>query len=172
MAESFHHLMQTFHQPGEVRWIGLRTVSRGPVVAVEKVHCAVSDGLDGDRYRGSPGGKRQVTLIQAEHLPVVAALLKRDSIDPALLRRNIVVAGINLHALRKMKFRIGEAVLEGTGDCDPCSRMEEVLGPGGYQALRGHGGITATVLEAGWIGIGDRVTGLGTPPAREVSAAG
>jgi MOSC domain-containing protein YiiM len=97
-------------------------------------------------------------LIQAEHLGVIASVLHRDSVDPALLRRNIVVSGINLLALKSAKFRIGTALLEGTGPAEPCSRMEEALGPGGYNAMRGHGGITARVLEDGWIRVGDSVT--------------
>ncbi len=65
--------------------------------------------------------------------------------------------GINLLALKDKTFRIGQAVLETTGECHPCSRMEENLGPGGYNAVRGHGGITARVVEAGMIRVGDRV---------------
>jgi len=84
-----------------------------------------------------------VTLIQREHISAVASILKLDSLDPALLRRNIVVSGINLQALKKKEIQIGEAVLFVTGNCPPCSRMEENLGAGGYNAMRGHGGVTA-----------------------------
>ncbi|MFK7941534.1 MAG: MOSC domain-containing protein [Paracoccaceae bacterium] len=111
-------------------------------------------GLQTDRRQSA--GKRAVTLIQAEHLPVISAL-SRTEVMPDLLRRNLVVAAINLLALRKVEFRIGTAILRGTGICAPCSRMEEALGLGGYNAVRGHGGITAEVLTPGHVAIGDAV---------------
>ncbi len=116
------------------------------------------EGLEGDR-RTVPG-KRALTLIQAEHLPVIAALTGLDAVTPGALRRNIAVSGINLLALRKATFRIGTAVLRGTGPCAPCSRMEEALGPGGFNAVRGHGGITAEVVASGEIALGDAVVPL------------
>jgi MOSC domain-containing protein YiiM len=77
---------------------------------------------------------------------------------PEQLRRNVVVSGLNLLALKDRSFRLGTALLEMTGDCHPCSRMEEAFGPGGYNAVRGHGGITARVLEGGEVRVGDRLT--------------
>ena len=88
---------------------------------------------------------------------MVASLLGRENVDPALIRRNLVISGINLLALRDAQFEIGGVVFEGTGLCEPCSRMEEVLGVGGYNAMRGHGGIIARVLSGGVIRVGEAV---------------
>jgi MOSC domain-containing protein YiiM len=112
--------------------------------------------LEGDHHaKAKFGTKRQVTLIQQEHLAVVGSYLGRGPIDPLLLRRNLVVSGINLLALKGKTFRLGDCVLEYSGPCDPCSRMEQNLGPGGLNAMRGHGGITAKVVIGGEIRIGD-----------------
>ena len=72
-----------------------------------------------------------------------------------MLRRNLVIEGLNLAALRKSSIRIGAVTLQIEGPCPPCSRMEEILGPGGYSAVRGHGGWYASVLSPGTITLGD-----------------
>lgn len=148
-------LMETFPMEGRLEWIGLRPGRRAPLLAMNHVEVIADHGLSGDHKSQHAGGKRQVTLIQREHLAVVAQLLRREAVDPALLRRNLVVSGINLLAFRNERFRIGDALFEGTGPCEPCSRMEAVLGAGGYNAMRGHGGITARVLSGGVIAVGD-----------------
>jgi len=99
-----------------------------------------------------------VTLIQAEHLEAIASFLKRPTCEPSLLRRNIVVRGINLLALKDQCFLLGDIELDYTGLCHPCSRMEETFGAGGYNAVRGHGGINARVLKGGILNIGDRLS--------------
>jgi MOSC domain-containing protein YiiM len=113
--------------------------------------------LLGDHYRNAVARRRQVTLIQREHLEAIARYLGVEAVAPESLRRNIVVSGINLLALKERQVRVGGAVLEVTGECHPCSRMEEVLGAGGYNAVRGHGGLTMRVVEGGVIGVGDAV---------------
>jgi len=152
-------LMARFPRTGEVAWIGLRPARAQPMHAVGHADAMAGRGLRGDRY-ASAGGKRGVTLIQAEHLPAIAALSGHASVDPSLLRRNLVVRGIPLLALKDRRFRVGEVVLEGTGPCDPCSRMEAALGSGGYNAMRGMGGICARIVGGGTLRVGDAVEAL------------
>ena len=150
-------LLNTLPQVGKVEWIGLRRVRREALDIVHEVEASTENGLIGDRYSGK-SGKRQVTLIQKEHLIAVGSMLKQESIDPNLIRRNIVVSGLNLLALKEKQFQIGDAILEMTGLCHPCSRMEENLGEGGYNAMRGHGGITARVIKSGTIKLNDSIS--------------
>lgn len=165
-------LTRQFAQSGKLEHIFLRPDRRVPVASVLETMALVDLGLQGDRAANKsvtkPGGsKRQVTLIQAEHLPVVASLLGKAHVDPALLRRNLVVSGLNLIAAKSlfkdqpMLLGIGpDVLLEITGPCEPCSFMEEVLGLGGYNAMRGHGGMNARVIRGGKLLVGHVVTCL------------
>jgi|GEM_PF-86907 len=157
MPANLRDLLTTLPQSGRLEWIGVRPARRVAMLATESVVANTESGLQGDRF-AARSTTRQVTLIQAEHLPVIASCLARDSIEPELLRRNLVVSGLNLLALKDQIFRIGVVELKTTGLCHPCSRMEQILGPGGYNAVRGHGGITAQVISNGNLAIGDTVS--------------
>jgi len=149
-------LLNIIPQKGKVEWIGIRPVKRGPVKHVEEIKITAETGIEGDHY-SKEEGKRMVTLIQKEHIDVVSGILDQP-IDPASIRRNIVVSGINLLSLHKRHVSIGKGVLlEVTGYCHPCSRMEENLGAGGYNAMRGHGGLTAKVIKGGKVRLNDEV---------------
>lgn len=150
-------LMINYPQSGKVEWLSFRPLHRETVSVVEKISISPEIGIVGDHYKGL-NKKRQVTIIQSEHIKTAANFLSKQEIDPKLLRRNIVVSGINILTFKDQQFRIGEVVLEFTGLCHPCSRMEENLGKGGYNAMRGHGGITAKVLKGGEINLGDEVS--------------
>jgi len=152
-------LMATLPRAGRVEWIGLRPKRAVPMHETDHAQANAGKGLVGDRYT-SGSGKRGVTLIQAEHLPVIAALSGHAAIAPATLRRNLVVSGIPLVALKGRRFRVGDVVLEGTDSCDPCSNMEKALGPGGYNAMRGMGGLCARIVEGGTLRVGDAVEAL------------
>nr|WP_232348915.1 MOSC domain-containing protein [Neptunomonas qingdaonensis] len=144
-----------------MEWIGLRPERKVEMQRVLQVEAIIDMGLAGDRRcQGSPGSARQVTLINHEHIGVVAKLLALGSIDPAVLRRNLVVSGINLMALRHQRFRIGDVEFEATAQCHPCLRMEQALGKGAVAAMLGHGGICAKILKGGVIGVGDEVVKL------------
>jgi MOSC domain-containing protein YiiM len=175
-AEGLRALAAAFPHAGRLEAIVLRPARREPARRVDEALAVAARGLDGDRAsarvsRAPGGGARQVTLIQAEHLPAIAALARRDAVAPEALRRNLVIAGLNLLAARTLfadmplVLRLGaEVVLQVTGPAEPCSRMEEVLGAGGYNAMRGHGGVTARVLTGGRLRIGDAIV-AGPPDA-------
>lgn len=150
-------------QVGRIEWIGVRPAHGAPMVVLGEVEALAGRGFAGDRVAaGRASGKRQVTLFQKEHLPVIAALTGRTEVAPEILRRNLVVASVNLLALKNLRFAVGdEVVLEGTGPCEPCAKMDEALGEGGFQAMRGHGGITARVVRGGRVRLGDAVRALG-----------
>lgn len=149
-------LTSRFPRPGRIEAILLRPARRADPVRIEAAMLTEA-GLEGDHARP---GMRALTLIQAEHLPVIGALAAREA-TPERLRRNLVVAGLNLQALRGRRLRLGpEAVVEITGPCAPCSRMEEALGEGGYNAVRGHGGWCARVVTPGPVALGDPVQPL------------
>ena len=148
-------------QTGRVRWIGVRPQSRSQMIELDAVEARLEAGLTGDHTRPGIRNARQVTLIQWEHLAVINSLMGRPEDKPVLpndLRRNLVISGINLFSLKGRRFRIGQAIFETTGWCQPCARLENNLGPGTFQAVRGHGGITARVLQSGIIRLDDTVS--------------
>ncbi len=127
-------------------------------MAVEAAQAIAGRGLAGDRMTQRPHRIRQVTVIAQEAIDEVARRLGLPPIDPALLRRNVVVSGVDLEAARGQRLRLGEVWLDVTGPCDPCARMDEALGEGGCEAMRDFGGLTAVVLQGGVLRLGDSVS--------------
>ena len=165
---SIRALTAQFAQAGKLEAIYLRP-ARGIACNQPSTAVAIAGrGLRDDRTslvvsRNPFGSNRQVTLIQAEHITVLEKLLNKP-IDTAVLRRNLVVSGINLLAAKSlfkddpMRLIIGNVELKITGPCEPCSKMESVLGKSAYNAMRGHGGVAARVVKGGELKIGDVVS--------------
>jgi hypothetical protein len=62
-------------QVGQLAWIGVRPAHDAPMVSLREAELVAERGVAGDRAAaGRTGGKRQVTLLQREHLTVIAAL--------------------------------------------------------------------------------------------------
>ncbi|WP_339900228.1 MOSC domain-containing protein [uncultured Gilvimarinus sp.] len=147
--------------PGRLDWIGLRTVRRGEIAEVESVQALAEQGLQGDhRCRKTRGSGRQVTIISREFIEQICRHTGLASIDPALLRRNLVISGMNLNLLRHQILQIGEAIIVPGALCHPCSRMNENLGEGGVAAMYGYGGLCAKIVRSGTIAVGDAVVRL------------
>lgn len=164
---SLRELTTQFAQAGKLNAIYLRPARSIACVKTSIATALTGCGLQGDRAslaasRNPLGSNRQVTLIQAEHIAVISSLMNKP-IDAALLRRNLVVSGINLLAAKSlfkdqpMHLTIGDVVLEITGPCEPCSKMEATIGKGAYNAMRGHGGVNARVIKGGELRLGDSV---------------
>lgn len=157
-ASPLARLMNGPMRPGAVAWIGIRPSRGAAMVTPETAELIAGQGIAGDRYKTRNNGGRQVTLIEAEGLAAIAAYMGEVQMVPERLRRNIVTRGINLLALKDKTFRVGGTLLAYSGECHPCSQMETLVGVGGYNATRGHGGITARILEGGVVRIGDVVS--------------
>ena len=161
------HLLDKFCTniaPGKLEWIGLRSERRGEVVVVEQVEAVVDLGLVGDhRMKKTPGSARQVTLISSEYIQQICLHTGHTSIDPRLLRRNLVISGMNMNLLRYQRLQIGEVILETNALCHPCSRMDEALGTGGTAAMFGYGGLCAKIIQGGRLAVGDAVIRLALP---------
>ena len=155
MVESIADLLGRHARSGRLDWIGLRPARRAAMTEADAADLSAA-GLVGDHHTG--GGKRALTLIQGEHLPLIALFAKQDDVRPHDLRRNVVVSRINLAALRNREILLGAAIVRIAGPCAPCSRMEATLGFGGYNAMRGHGGWYAEIVRPGRIRVGDTVT--------------
>ncbi|WP_228260702.1 MOSC domain-containing protein [Marinobacter orientalis] len=102
---SLQTLFDTLPQTGRVEWIGIRPARGEAMEALDSVAVSPGKGLEGDRFKGRETSKRQVTLIQKEHLHAIASCLHREAIAPEVFRRNIVVSGLNLLALKGKRCR-------------------------------------------------------------------
>ena len=166
-------LRQPPPRTGRVDWIGLRPGRGEAIVVVDRAEIVLDHGLrcpsggPKDRAfaaRPNPRGKRQVTAIQAEDLHTIASCVGVPSVAPEQTRRNLVISGLNLLACAGGELWIGDSAgsvpparLQVTGWCTPCEKMNASVGPGGFQAMRGRGGLTLRILQGGLIRVGDPV---------------
>lgn len=136
-----------------------------PMTPRTEADAAAGRGLDGDRYangrgyysnRPSPGGGRELTLIEAEVLESLATELGIE-LAPRECRRNVVTRGVRLPTLIGERFRVGELLCEGIRICEPCIYLEQLTGKPVNEPLVGRGGLRANILEGGVIRVGDRI---------------
>ncbi|RNJ26156.1 MOSC domain-containing protein [Halosegnis longus] len=146
---------------GRVTQIWTTAEGSAPMDSVERIE-AVDGGLAGDRYqRGtgyySPFDVCAVTFVAGEALDRIREEVGLD-LSEGQHRRNVVTRDVDLSDLLDARFRVGEAVFEGTRPRPPCRHVEAVAELDGLMdALRDRGGICADVVEPGPFGVGDAI---------------
>lgn len=133
------------------------STKHGPTELLDKANFIADFGLEGD-WRSRKGRGRQITLIEAEALERVAAMLELGDIPPGASRRQVLVRGIDLNAALNKKLRIGPLLIDVHTLCDPCKRMEQAIGRGAWRAMEMCGGICGKVIEGGILRPGDSIT--------------
>ncbi len=128
--------------------VSIRT--RQPMRDLDEAMAVPGAGLLGCRH-SRPGNERAVLLVESETLGEFA-------LEPGEIKENITTRGIDLDGLKPgAQLQVGETVLlEVTGPCAPCRRMDEIRQ--GLQAeLQGRRGVNARVQVGGKIRPGDEI---------------
>ena len=122
-----------------------------PIVEVERIECVANMGLKGDRFYGyRPEYRGQVTFFSHEvWLELLAEFRLKRSAVPSILRRNVVVSGIDLNELIGAKFMLQDIEFQAMEECRPCHWMNQAIAPGAEHWLKGRGGLRCRVLTGG-----------------------
>jgi MOSC domain-containing protein YiiM len=127
----------------------LGTALRRPMREVQSALAVPDCGLEGCRH-ARPGRRRQVLLMDCETLECFGLM-------PGQIKENITTRGLRVNDLSKgQRLEFGQAVLEVTGPCEPCERMDEIR-TGLKQELYGRRGVLCRVIEGGQIQRGDTI---------------
>jgi len=123
-----------------------------PMEELSEVRAVDDAGFEGCSH-AQPNGKRQVLLVDRETLEAM-------DLRPGLLRENITTDGLNVNSLQiGQLLRVGEARLEVSAMCTPCTQMEAIR-PGLRKELWGRRGMLCRVLDGGIIRRGDSIEKL------------
>ncbi len=131
---------------------------REPMKAVERASLTAGFGIEGDRHATDEGvrAERQVLLMDEE-------TLEGFGLSRRQIKENITTSGIELHSLKRgQQIALGdEVVLQITGYCAPCARMDEIR-MGLREEMEERRGMLARVVTGGTIMTGDAIRVLET----------
>lgn len=127
--------------------------SREPMKEIAQANFITGQGMQGDRHLRSDGlrAKRQVLIMDVE-------TLNHFGLEPGQVRENVTLEGLDLSTISAGdRVSLGaDVVLEITGDCEPCARMDEIR-PGLKEEIDGKRGVLAFVEKGGVVSIGSEV---------------
>lgn len=141
---------------GRLLAIAYKTKPRQPMTLIDAGEIDVARGVENDA-RGR-AEDRQVTIVFEEDWRAACADLG-EQVPWTHRRANLLVTGFANPRCAGGVIRIGEAVLDITGETEPCSLMDKQ-----HKGLRAalspdwRAGLTTRVRQGGAIRIGDAVT--------------
>ena len=122
---------------------------------VDRIECVAGRGMRGDRfYDYKHDYKGQITFFSQEIFDGLCGAFPHVRKSPGVLRRNVIVASVDLYALIGETFELQGVRLLGTGHCKPCYWLDQAFAPGTEAWLQGNGGLRAQILTDGWIKTG------------------
>ncbi|MDC0035564.1 MOSC domain-containing protein [Chloroflexi bacterium] len=138
---------------GSIISLRLCVASRAPMKEVKEAKFIAGQGMEGDRHLRTDGHRsaRQVLIMDQETLSSL-------DLEPGQVRENVTVKGLDFSSISAGdKVSLGaDVILEITGDCEPCSRMDE-LRPGLKEEIDGKRGLLAFVENGGVALVGSEV---------------
>lgn len=129
------------------------------IISVTAVECVAGMGLRGDRYFGfAPDFKGQATFFDADAVDALRERFGVPELSSGLLRRNLIVRGVDLAASVGKRFRFQGVEFEASEECRPCYWMDEAVGPGAEEFLKTNfrGGLRARVVSDGTLRVKSR----------------
>ncbi|HKP93544.1 MAG TPA: MOSC domain-containing protein [Chthoniobacterales bacterium] len=139
-----------------------------PLIAVHEIECVAGRGIRGDRFFDyADDYKGQITFFSREIFDLMSENFGLTTKSPGVLRRNLVVSGVDLMELIGTDFELQGVQFRGTAHCAPCYWMNDAFAPGAEEFLAGRGGLRARILSDGRIARGDaRLKVLQSAPAK------
>lgn len=122
----------------------------------ESIQCVAGKGIEGDRYFGfKEDFKGQITFFSDDVADKMESEFGINKFDRSVMRRNVLIAGVDLNSLIGKRFRLGELVLTGSEECAPCYWMDTAVTEGAHEFLKGNGGLRCRIEKSGTLARGD-----------------
>ena len=133
-----------------------RPPGTSPLIEKERIECVAGKGLLGDRYfNHAEDYKGQITFFSAEVFERLCAHFGIREKPAGVVRRNVIVSGIDLLSLIGCEFEMQRVKFRGTQHCAPCEWMEVAFAPGAKEFLQENAGLRAKILSDGELHLGD-----------------
>ena len=118
--------------------------------ACSEIDCVASRGIRGDRFFDHKlDFKGQITFFEMDSHEALCHKLGLAGVPSTAYRRNVITRGVDLNTLIGQEFEIQGVRFLGTEEAKPCYWMDQAVGPGAHEGLKGKGGLRAKILTSG-----------------------